>query len=120
MSTEHFFNPDGTTRSGRVHPEIEDLARDIAIRDRKTLTRHRNRSFLRLPYADLCEVEQLKGQGWKIPTPPIAIWVVNLSSTEASRVAIDTQEKVDDLLGKSYNALDLRKPPSKGFGKKQP
>ncbi len=117
MSTEHFFAPNGITRSGRVHPEIEDLARIIAIRDRKTLTRHRDRCFLRLPYADLREVELLKGQGWKEPTPPIAVWVVSLSATEAARLPLDTQEKVDDLLSRNYNALDLRGPSSKGFGR---
>jgi hypothetical protein len=117
MSTEHVFAPNGITHSGRVHPEIEDLARNIAIRDRKTLTRYRGRSFLRLPYADLREVELLKGQGWKEPNPPIAVWVVSLSTTEAARLPLDTQEKANDLLSRNYNALDLRVPPSKGFGR---
>lgn len=116
MSTEHFIGPGGTIRSGCVHPEIKDLARKIAIRDRKTLTRHRSRSFLRLPYADLCEVVLLKGQGWKEPASPIAVWVVSLSTTEAARLPLDTQERVDGLLARNCNVLDLRRPPSKGFG----
>jgi hypothetical protein len=117
MSTEHFIAPNGIIRSGRVHPEIKDLARKIANRDRKALTRHRCRSFLRLPYADLCEAELLKGQGWKEPNPPIAVLVVNLSTTEAARIPLDNQERVDDALSGNCKTLDLRRSTSKGFGR---
>ena len=120
MSTEHFVAPDRSIRSGHVHPEVEDLARNIATRDRKTLARYRGRSFLRLPYTDLREAELLKGQGWKGSTPPIAVWVVSISTAEAARVPLGTQEKVDDLLSRDYNALDLRRTPSKGFGGVRP
>lgn len=103
-------------RSGRLHPEVAGPAKAVMRRDMKALRRHRVLSLVRLPYADLDELGQLKGMGWTSADPPVAVIVVSLSPTDNARVPAADEETVAAWIEAHPSARDLRGAAGRGFG----
>jgi hypothetical protein len=102
--------------TGRLHPEVADLAQAVMRRDMKAMRRHRVSSLVRLPYADLDEAGQLAGMGWTSPEPPAALIVLAITATENARIPVPDEATATAWLERHPSVCDLRRAGGQGFG----
>lgn len=113
--TQSVFLPDGSVYHGGIHPEAGEALEAILRRDLRTMRKHKCRSFIRKPYADLDEIGMISFMP-NAPQEVAAVVVIGITPGETN-ARIPVEPDLIESIVKSRRHLDLYSlKTKKGFG----